>query len=79
VYLDASINPFFILARYGKLGHLRKLVNGRFYSVNPVQSNNTANRPTTNLYAGFQYYDTTLGKPIWYNGTAWTDSTGTVV
>lgn len=40
----------------------------------------TENRPT--LLAcnkTFQYFDTTLGKPIWYNGTAWVDSTGATV
>lgn len=39
----------------------------------------TAERPTTNLLIGQYYYDTTLSKPIWYNGTAWTDGMGTVV
>lgn len=38
----------------------------------------TANR-TQNSIAGQFYFDTTLGKPIWYNGTAWVDATGTVV
>lgn len=28
---------------------------------------------------GLQYFDTTLGKPIWYNGTKWVDATGTAV
>lgn len=28
---------------------------------------------------GFQYYDTTLNKPIWWNGSKWIDSTGTEV
>lgn len=40
----------------------------------------TANRPTANLVAYItQYYDTTLGKPIWWNGSAWKDATGTTV
>ncbi|MFA7597782.1 MAG: hypothetical protein WCX83_00165, partial [Candidatus Cloacimonas sp.] len=39
----------------------------------------TASRPTTNLLIGQYYYDTTLSKPIWWNGTAWTDGMGTVV
>lgn len=29
--------------------------------------------------AGDQYFDTTLNKPIWYNGISWVDSTGTTV
>lgn len=40
----------------------------------------TAARPTLLLAdEGFQYYDSTLKKPLWWNGTAWTDATGTAV
>lgn len=39
----------------------------------------TASRPTANLLIGQYYFDTTLSKPIWWNGTAWTDGIGTVV
>lgn len=40
----------------------------------------TANRPTAaNAGAGAQGYDTTLGKPIWSDGTAWRDAMGNVV
>lgn len=28
---------------------------------------------------GFQMFDTTIGKPIWYNGTKWVDATGAEV
>jgi len=38
----------------------------------------TANR-TTNPRIGWIYFDTTLGKPIWWNGTAWIDATGASV
>ncbi len=38
----------------------------------------TANRPTAGQ-TGRSYFDTTLGKPIWDNGTNWVDATGTVV
>ena len=37
----------------------------------------TTNRPNTNyLPIGFQYFDITLNKPIWWNGTVWIDATG---
>lgn len=36
-------------------------------------------RPTTNLFVGLQYFDTTLIKPIWYTGNKWVDATGTQV
>lgn len=39
----------------------------------------TAGRPSTFLTAGMQFFDTTLGKPIWYDGTNWVDATGTQV
>ena len=39
----------------------------------------TSARPTLNLAAGEFYFDTTLGKPIWYNGSDWVDANGTVV
>jgi len=29
--------------------------------------------------AGFCYLDTTIGKPIWYTGSAWIDATGATV
>jgi hypothetical protein len=43
----------------------------------------TANRPidtgAIKLQLGQQYFDTTLGLPIWWNGTDWVDASGTVV
>lgn len=38
----------------------------------------TAARPTT-VSTGYMYFDTTLGKPIWWSGAAWVDATGSVV
>lgn len=40
------------------------------------KSGTTTQRPTTNLVIGMQYFDTTLGQPIWWNGTAWVDALG---
>jgi hypothetical protein len=43
----------------------------------------TGSRPTAGLPTGVFYFDTALaagaGKPIWWNGTAWVDATGTSV
>lgn len=36
-----------------------------------------ADRPTTSMYTGKRFFDTTLGKPIWWNGAKWVDATGT--
>ena len=37
----------------------------------------TGSRPASSyLRPGYQYYDTTLNKPVWWNGSAWKDATG---
>lgn len=38
----------------------------------------TSNRPT-NVLVGFQYFDTTVNKPIFYDGSKWIDATGATV
>ena len=51
-------------------------------SITPL-SGTTADRPIDSaklpLAVGQFYFDTTLGYPIWWNGTDWVDATGTVV
>ena len=46
-------------------------------------SGTTANRPVSTvqvpLAIGQFYYDTTLDRPIWYNGTVWKKADGTTV
>lgn len=40
----------------------------------------TANRPSLGAgYEGYTYFDTTLGKPIWFKNPSWIDATGTAV
>jgi hypothetical protein len=39
----------------------------------------TTQRPTANQQIGQQFFDTTLGYPIWWNGTKWVNYNGTVV
>lgn len=40
----------------------------------------TASCPTlSSTEVGRTYFDITIGKPIWWNGTAWVDSTGASV
>ena len=43
-----------------------------------VGKGTTTERPTGKT-VGYQYFDTTLNKPIWYTGTALVDSTGATV
>jgi hypothetical protein len=48
-------------------------------NINIPASGATADRPTTDLQIGQFYFDTTLGIPIWYNGTVWKNASGTTV
>jgi hypothetical protein len=41
-----------------------------------TRSGPTVERPVKGLYIGKRYFDTTLGQPIWWNGSAWVDATG---
>lgn len=46
------------------------------------QSGATADRPTAGLWIGRQYFDTTLGKPVWVQSVrpaVWVDATGSPV
>jgi hypothetical protein len=51
----------------------------------PLLSGTTVQRPTASAQPGQPYFDITLGKPIWYRGTAfgdgteWCDATGATV
>ena len=48
--------------------------------LSTVLSNGTIYRPQGGaLTKGYQYYDTSINKPIWWNGTAWVDATGATV
>lgn len=45
------------------------------------QSGTTAQRPTSQLWIGRTYFDTTLNKPVWVNSSAtgWVDADGSAV
>jgi hypothetical protein len=45
------------------------------------QSGTSSARPTTKLWTGRRYFDTTLGIPIWYvvSSTQWVNASGTPV
>lgn len=45
-----------------------------------LKKGTTAQRPTgTARFIGMEYYDTTLSKPVWWNGTVWKDAMATTV
>jgi len=51
------------------------------YSQATANPNNGATdaRPNQGLQIGQVFFDTTLGYPIWWNGTKWVNASGTVV
>lgn len=60
---------------YSKIGKNLTELDGAAKGV--IRQGATTDRPAAaSIYAGFVYFDTTLGKPIWYNGSNWVDATG---
>lgn len=57
------------------------VVSSTMININQsIKFGNTNSRPSENfIYIGFEYFDTTLNKPIWWNGNIWIDATGTAV
>lgn len=47
-------------------------------TIEKITTGTTEQRPT-GVSLGFTYFDTSLGKPIYWKGSAWVDSTGTTV
>lgn len=72
IYAADSANISFIQIVPSKLS-----INGS--ALGPRASGTTATRPTVRIYPGYPYYDTTLNKPIVYDGTNWRDGAGTIV
>ena len=47
-------------------------------AINDLRASGST-RPTKALYVGRPFFDTNLGKPIWYDGTNWVDAAGVSV
>ncbi len=43
-----------------------------------TRNSTTALRPTTSVLGEF-YFDTTINKPVWWNGTSYKDAAGNVI
>lgn len=54
---------------------------GGWLPIDHRRADTTANRPTlpNGQQRGYTYFDTTLGRPIWWNGSIWIDAMGTAV
>lgn len=84
--LNSDHNPHKWIAKYniaatvyGYSSSIDSNINTMFDVISGNCRGETANRPTCYLSKGFEYYDETLGKPIYYNGSGWKDATGTTV
>ncbi len=67
---------------YGEIRAFKRKRNNGTVVKGAVQEtipDTTENRPTNLKPIGYMYFDTTLNKPIWWDGTKWIDSTGTAV
>lgn len=56
--------------------HVAELIRLGFQHVPPAGPSN--NRPATGRYDGELYFDTDLGRPLWWSSGSWRDSVGTV-
>lgn len=68
-----------VIVEYGSTTGIK---TGRIVVEDPdlLKQGTTSERPTlTAEIRGYQYYDSTLKKPIWWDGTNWKDATGTTV
>jgi len=54
-------------------------IRNELYPNANLDSGVTADRPVNGIIVGSRYFDTTLGIPIWYDGTNWIDAQGTTV
>ena len=54
-----------------KVAELESIINDLKAKLAAVASGTTEQRPTENLVVGQQYFDTTLGVPVYWNGTEW--------
>lgn len=58
--------------------YFTQLDNFTGFIAQPI-SGTSAERPAVQLHTGQMFFDTTLGIPIWWNGTVWKNASGTTV
>lgn len=49
------------------------MVNRKYVTLNGT----TANRPVSSV-TGQRYFDTTIGRPVYWNGSTWIDGAGSI-
>lgn len=53
--------------------------DGDYLYIPIIMAGHSVNRPSASIATGTMYFDTVLGKPIWWDGSKWVDSEGTDV
>ena len=53
--------------------------SGQIAERQAAQGAGTTTQRPSSPSQGWMYFDTNLGKPIWWDGKSWRDATGTVV
>ena len=75
----ASVGSLFVNTSNSKVFTKKSgAANTGWIELIELRSGSSAARPS-GLSAGYPYFDTTLNKPIWYNGTTWVDANGLTV
>ena len=80
-WLNKHVGQLFLNSISNDFGYIDSDLAPRRYDgslVSHKRVGTNSERPLTE-YAGFQYFDTTLSKPIWWTGSKWVDATGTQV
>lgn len=77
-WLNKHVGQLFLNSVSNDFGFIDSNLDPRRYDgslVSHKRVGTSSERPLTE-YSGFQYFDTTLGKPIWWAGNRWVDSEG---
>ena len=64
-------NPVFANSFKIKPHKVNRMKNMTYVTVPIIHSGATENRPTEHLVVGQMYFDTTVGAPVFWNGTEW--------
>jgi len=75
-FTDKTHAPKAILSSHNKM-----FINGIVLPINiGISTGTTIQRPSANsINVGFQFFDTTLNKPIWWDGSYWRDFSGLII
>jgi len=64
---------------FNTLDAINAQTNNAINTLSTPSAGTTAARPSTGLQIGQFYFDTSINRPIWWDGTNWINAAGTVV